>query len=301
MHRLSEIRRVCHAFVNFGRVGLAAWTGTGFPIQAFLRNGHVARLESAREAWLYSYVGTTKLAAIISSPLLERQDSTFEFWVSDYQGVNRRIFLKGLAEQGDISLFFEDTYSFLKVSGFDVVDVGANIGDSAVYFCCKGAKKVVGIEPDPAFFKLATENVLLNKLQNLVTINFATVAGESGRPGTDDTKANMVSPGEGISIPHFAAPIVTLGEVVAANAVSDAVLKLDCEGAEYEILQETPTEVLRHFSRILVEYHYGARELVQHLNAAGFHVEFKPPTRVPRPDLGIEAMYVGYLFASRIP
>ncbi len=38
-------------------------------------------------------------------------------------------------------------YGVLDVSGKVVIDVGASIGDSAIYFALKGARKVIAIEP----------------------------------------------------------------------------------------------------------------------------------------------------------
>ena len=45
--------------------------------------------------------------------------------------------------------FGDEIYDFCDVNGRYVVDVGANIGASAIYFATKGAKKVLAFEPFP--------------------------------------------------------------------------------------------------------------------------------------------------------
>ena len=53
-------------------------------------------------------------------------------------------------------------------------------------------------------------------------------------------------------------------------------LKMDCEGCEYEaVLNADPCD-LAVFSQIVIEYHNGYREIMRHLEAAGFSTEIKP-------------------------
>jgi hypothetical protein len=42
-----------------------------------------------------------------------------------------------------------DAYSVVDMRNRDVVDVGAFVGDTAVYFIKRGAHKVLAIEPPP--------------------------------------------------------------------------------------------------------------------------------------------------------
>jgi hypothetical protein len=45
--------------------------------------------------------------------------------------------------------FGDEIYDFCDVNGRYVVDVGANVGASAIYFATRGAKKVLAFEPFP--------------------------------------------------------------------------------------------------------------------------------------------------------
>ncbi|WOE50948.1 FkbM family methyltransferase [Sulfuracidifex metallicus] len=53
----------------------------------------------------------------------------------------------------------------------EVVDIGANIGDSAIYFALKGASHVYAFEPLPSVYKVALENIKLNSLDDKITLN----------------------------------------------------------------------------------------------------------------------------------
>jgi hypothetical protein len=58
-----------------------------------------------------------------------------------------------------LETFVEKQYNWLDVKGKTVVDVGANIGDTAVYFSkIKHAKQVIAFEPYPYTYKMAREN-----------------------------------------------------------------------------------------------------------------------------------------------
>jgi len=66
--------------------------------------------------------------------------------------------------------FVEEAYKWLRVEGKQVVDVGANIGDTAIYFALGGAAHVYALEPYPYSYRLAKRNVELNCLEKQVTL-----------------------------------------------------------------------------------------------------------------------------------
>lgn len=68
----------------------------------------------------------------------------------------------------------------LDVKEREVVDIGANIGDTAIYFSVKGAKHVYAYELQPAFYKCALENIKLNNLENNITIINAAIGAYNG-------------------------------------------------------------------------------------------------------------------------
>ncbi|NWJ30246.1 FkbM family methyltransferase, partial [Marine Group I thaumarchaeote] len=73
---------------------------------------------------------------------------------------NKNIKFFGGVNNGDlINSFLEGDYSDISVKNKTIIDIGANIGDTSIYFICSGAKKVIGIEPFPKNFELAKKNI----------------------------------------------------------------------------------------------------------------------------------------------
>ena len=66
--------------------------------------------------------------------------------------------------------------------------------------------------------------------------------------------------------------IVTLEDIVKKYDIKKGVLKMDCEGCEYPIILNANNEVLRKFSQIMVECHYGYKNIQEKLEDAGFKV-----------------------------
>jgi predicted RNA methylase len=82
---------------------------------------------------------------------------------------------------GDIwSIFVRDEYQKLPVHGEVVIDIGANIGDSPLYFVSQGAKKVIALEPCPQSYSMATLNIKSNSFRDKVTLILAGCSANNG-------------------------------------------------------------------------------------------------------------------------
>jgi FkbM family methyltransferase len=77
-------------------------------------------------------------------------------------------------------------YKSLSVKDRVVVDVGAFVGDSAIYFTLKGARKVIAIEPHPGAYKEMLDNIRLNNLENIIVPINAYLVSERGRARLGD-------------------------------------------------------------------------------------------------------------------
>lgn len=187
-----------------------------------------------------------------------------------------------------------------------VVDIGAAFGDTVVYFAALGAKKVVAIEPVQTLFKLTEENIALNKLGAVCD---AVYAGVGKAPLADislDPTFRMVFGGYAPLRSEFDSsvakvPVITLDSLAEKYMITDGVLKIDCEGWEYDILESASDELLRKFEYFIVEYHYGYETLENRFISAGFEVTHTEPAHIHVPERqGKYAdMYVGMLFAKR--
>jgi len=68
--------------------------------------------------------------------------------------------------------FEEKQWDFLNVQNKSVLDIGAFVGDSPIYFILKGAKRVYAIEPHPDAYNEMLENIKLNNMEDkIIPIN----------------------------------------------------------------------------------------------------------------------------------
>lgn len=159
-------------------------------------------------------------------------------------------------------IFIKEIYGELDVKGKDVIDIGASVGDTALYFLLKGARHVYCFEPAHERLELLKQNIKQNKIEKKVTVIPRKYVGGD------------------------------LGRLVKKYDLENAVLKVDCEGGEYGLLKESES-TLRKLSQIEIEYHYGYKNLMNHLDST-FYVSHTLPFYFPR-----HKMYIGYISAYR--
>jgi len=155
-----------------------------------------------------------------------------------------------------LNTFITNIYGLLNVRNKIVIDVGAYIGDSAIYFALRGTKRVIAIEPHPEAFREIIENIRLNNLEGIIIpVN----AGLASRPGeicieNVDVKKTAViyhKPGGCDTL----VPAITLADVIEGYAINhSAILKMDCEGCEYDVILNDYKHI-SIFKELLFEYH----------------------------------------------
>ena len=88
---------------------------------------------------------------------------------------------------GDIAtVFFNEEYKFMNVKDRIVIDIGANIGDSAIYFALKDAKEIIALEPFTNNFESAKRNIVENKLDQKIKVLQAGCSGKTGHMTIDE-------------------------------------------------------------------------------------------------------------------
>lgn len=195
------------------------------------------------------------------------------------------------------ALFSTDEYKWLDVKGRDVLDIGAGMGDTAVYFSIRGAKNVYGYEINDRYYGYALKNLELNKIKN-AQIEYC---------GVSDKKVKSDDQILGICVPKEdrenigGANFKTLKEIIKEKNITNGVLKIDVDGFEYNIFKAVDSEDLRHFDQIMMEYHYGTQELVDKLTEAGFKVKTEKVTKVciPYHPEQWKQMDIGHIYAWR--
>ena len=186
-------------------------------------------------------------------------------------------------------------------NGWTVVDVGAGVGDFAIMSAAGFPKnRVVAFEPYPESNTLLKTNLELNGISNVEACSNA-IWSTSGQLVLDlvNDEPLMVSTRASRVIPHKTEKIVpslSLADAFAEyNILHCDLLKLDCEGAEYEIMLNCKSQALNRVARIVMEYHNNVtnhthEDLVIFLEQAGY--------RVITESNDVHD-YLGYLYAER--
>ena len=145
----------------------------------------------------------------------------------------------------------------IDLRGKEVVDVGAYVGDSTLYFLYRGAEKVVAIEPHRGAYEEMLYNLRINGLQHKVIAINAALGGRRGYcriPIDLDVNETAVlnyldrSTKGGIDV-----EVITLEDILKYVKES-FLLKMDCEGCEYEVINYSLNSLLK-FKYIILEYH----------------------------------------------
>ena len=94
------------------------------------------------------------------------------------------------------------------------------------------------------------------------------------------------------------AGLKTLEKILQEYNFEPTILKLDCEGCEYDVILESDKSILQNFSHIQIEYHYGYENLKNKLISCGFNVKVTKPNFIRNRQAG-KNMFYGYLYATR--
>ena len=176
-----------------------------------------------------------------------------------------------------------DVDSF-KINQNDVViDVGAHIGLFSLLvsqFCKTG--KIFSFEPIRENFDLFVSNLELNHIQNVFPFNVG-VSKNSGGLNlflNDDQSAHSIFPNGSKSV---AVDSTSLQKIFDEKKISACkLLKLDCEGAEYDIIDSLPVEYLDKIQNMVIEYHFAdtkpelIKNLIIKIKNAGFKIQTMP-------------------------
>lgn len=141
-----------------------------------------------------------------------------------------------------------------------VIDVGGFIGDFSLYAVKRlNARRVIVCEPSPRNWALLLKNIANNGYQDRIKpVNKAVTDGRNAMMNIDapDECQSMVSSCFPSGQPLSAVPGISLGQLLQDYAVESVdLLKIDCEGGEYEILESTPADVFSRIRNIVFEYH----------------------------------------------
>lgn len=147
-----------------------------------------------------------------------------------------------------------------------ILDVGAHIGTFTLYAAAHAPyARITAFEPEPGNAEILRRNIDVNRLNDRVEAVEAAVGGSNG---TIEFHLTTASASGGHSIFKYAAdsrsitvPMISLESVFTERGIDRCdMLKLDCEGAEYEALYGLSAERLARIRFIAMEYHHFSNE-----------------------------------------
>ena len=187
--------------------------------------------------------------------------------------------------------FCEYPYEFKNMEkGMIILDIGSNVGDTALDFASKGLT-VYGFEPVKELYELSLKNVGLNPhLKDKTNLFNYAVSYKKGTISIDkmDSTSDYVDTEDSYEI-----EVITLEDILSKFNIKPTLLKMDCEGCEFDIVRNTD---LRDFEEIIMEHHAGLRndnheDIVNILEKQGFKVNVVPLWTFDIEDIGIIHAY----------
>ncbi len=147
--------------------------------------------------------------------------------------------------------------------GCAYVNVGANIGafDVAVASLAE-VPRAVSVEMNPHTYHRLCGNLQANNFDQVKTLNCG-VAGDAGCAQVALTECSLadslwLAPAAGAVVSTVEIELKTLAQCLDQAGCGEGefdLLKLDCEGAEYGIVRQSPPDLLRRFRHIVMELH----------------------------------------------
>lgn len=176
-------------------------------------------------------------------------------------------------------IFTQEIYKFNGAHNSGIIlDCGANIGISTLYFAINNPQSTVyAFEPDKIIFELLSKNIRDNQLTNVVINNqavwtencelsFSNKGSEASQIDTTGTSPTKV---KAIQLSNFLSQFEKIDFI-----------KMDIEGAEYHVIQDCANQLYK-VGNLFLEYHGTNAEtdklttLLTIVKEAGFNVYIK--------------------------
>lgn len=159
-------------------------------------------------------------------------------------------------------VFIHETYKgllpYLPNNQLRIVDIGANLGSFTIWLNHKiGVREAYCFEPEPDSFAILRFNLSINRCIGYSTIQCAVgglartinISLKKSSPGGTTIYGDSETQGDIVDVVSFAS---WLGRIDGDFDI----LKMDCEGAEWEIFDQTKLEYFSRFQIFIAEIHH---------------------------------------------
>jgi FkbM family methyltransferase len=174
--------------------------------------------------------------------------------------------------------------------GKDIIDIGANVGCFTLFATSElHCNRVIAFEPDPNNFRQLEKNAALNPRREIIAVQEAVGRTRGEVAFFNDASAAFTiggtllsDRGEQRGYSAIRVKSTTLSDIFNKFSITRcSLLKLDCEGAEFDILETAPDEVLDRIDQIAMEVHEmpgrSMEGLVARLRSSGFESRSEGP------------------------
>jgi FkbM family methyltransferase len=194
-------------------------------------------------------------------------------------------------------IFMEDFYDADRLirqlpSNPSVIDVGANAGFFSVLLFSKiKDARVLAYEPLPSNVELFRKTMNENEALKNIRLSQVAITGSSKDSidlFTEATEGNTVVSSvfatfNKLNQKKISVPAQSLTSIIEQNNLEKIdLLKLDCEGSEYDIIYNTDPAVLKRVNMMVIEVHqidednYNLNSLDQYLRSLGYETRSMP-------------------------
>lgn len=140
-----------------------------------------------------------------------------------------------------------------------IVDIGANVGVTALVLSQIAGARVVCYEPDNGNYDFLRSNLARNEVSNVSAVQ-AAVADFDGalefQTDTESTGGHVLAPGTTSSKPTVKVDSVSLTSVLEQFGDAEVdLIKCDCEGGEYSIIEQITPDAAARIRNLSVEVH----------------------------------------------
>lgn len=210
--------------------------------------------------------------------------------------LNKRLIEININSDADESvfgeIFIEREYkildSLIAKARSPIIDIGAHVGMFSIYCSCfNPTTQIFAYEPDAENYAAMKENLRLNNARNVFIKNVVVGAEASERIlylSRDSHNHSIVGAecAGDFSGVKKKVQAMSLERILEQNRLSSvSLVKIDCEGAEFEVLENLPAGVFAAVENFYVEYHEYSDEmkparLKEIFQKNGLKVEMRP-------------------------
>lgn len=187
--------------------------------------------------------------------------------------------------------FSDDQWDMLNLENRYIIDIGANNADTALFFA-KNGSRVIAFEPVKHIYELGLENIKLNpSLKDKIQYINKAVGAKKGMLNINAESLKDYADGND----SYDIEIITIDDIINDYNFPYDVLKMDCEGCEFEIIKNNN---LRKFNEIIFEHHadmvkQDSNQLIDKLKSQDFKIKTFPCNASDKPfeEIGIIYAY----------